>query len=66
MSRRQMTKKLADIKTELVEAYENGHTVRQIARIYEVAPGTVRNRLLEAGAKLRPTGRRKKNHGIFA
>lgn len=59
MGRRNLTKKLADMKANLRSAYENGHTLRQLAAIYKVSPGTVRARLFEEGVALRSRGKRK-------
>ncbi len=59
MGRRNLTKKLADMKANLRAAYENGYTLRQLAALYKVSPGTVRARLFEEGATLRSRGKRK-------
>lgn len=60
MSRLESRKKLATVIPNVVEGYNNGATLRELAHIYEVAPGTIRNLLLSQGAELRPRGRRKK------
>ncbi len=57
---RSLTKKLQDVRGLIVEAYGNGVTIRELAHVYNVAPGTIRTRLLEAGITLRSRGRRKK------
>ena len=53
--------KLAATKEQVLEAYENGATLRQIAEVHGVSAGTVRNCLVELGIKLRSRGRRKKS-----
>jgi len=50
-------RKLATSKDLVVEAYENGATLRQIAEVHGVSMGTVRNLLITEGKKLRKTGR---------
>jgi len=41
---------------ELVDAYEAGHTIRQLALVLDVAPSTVYQRLKRGRAKLRRPG----------
>ena len=60
MGRRGLSKKAQAIKPLLAEGYQSGLTLRQLAFIYEISPGTVRTRLAEMGIKLRGPGRRKK------
>jgi len=50
-------RKLTTSKDLVVEAYENGATLRQIAEVHGVSTGTVRNLLITEGKKLRPKGR---------
>lgn len=50
-------RKLATSKDQVVQAYENGATLRQIAEVHGVSMGTVRNLLITEGKTLRPTGR---------
>jgi hypothetical protein len=51
--------KLATCHEQVVDAYNNGATLRQIAEVHEVSPGTVRNLLKELDVPLRDRGRRK-------
>jgi transposase-like protein len=51
---------LAPVKEQVIEAYNNGATLRQIAEVHGVSSGTVRNCLRESSVDLRPRGRRKK------
>ncbi len=60
MSRVETRKKLATVITLVIEGYNNGSTLRELAGIYEVAPGTIRNLLLSHDIDLRSPGRRKK------
>jgi transposase len=55
---RQLRNKLATAREQVVEAYRNGATLREIADFHKVSPGTVRNMLIEEGASLRRPGRR--------
>ena len=54
-----MVNKLVKEQEQVVEAYRNGATLRDIGDVYNCSPGTVRNVLIEAGEPLRPRGRRK-------
>lgn len=54
-----LNNKLAAIKEVVVEAYKNGATLREIAEVHAVSPGTVRNALKEMGVEMRSRGRRK-------
>lgn len=53
-------RKLAKETSQVYMAYENGATIRIIARAYKVSPGTIRNILIRGGYALRRRGRRKK------
>jgi hypothetical protein len=59
MSRVETRKKLALVHDLVVEGYANGATLRELAIVYECAPGTIRNLLLAKGTDLRKRGRRK-------
>jgi hypothetical protein len=59
MSRLETRKKLASVIPLVVEGYENGATLRELAGLYEVAPGTIRNLLLAQGKNLRSRGRKR-------
>jgi intein-encoded DNA endonuclease-like protein len=61
MSRVETRKKLALVMNLVVEGYKNGATLRELATIYECAPGTIRNLLLTNNVDLRKRGRRKKD-----
>ena len=50
-------RKLATSKEQVVLAYRNGATMRQIAEVHGVSIGTVRNLLIAEGEKVRPKGR---------
>jgi transposase len=52
--------KLSTVRPQVQEAYRNGATLRQIAEVYGVSAGTVRNVLVEMGELMRARGRRKK------
>lgn len=52
--------KLSTAHEQVREAYLNGATLRQIAEVHGVSPGTVRNVLIEMGVELRARGRRKR------
>jgi hypothetical protein len=64
MSRLESRKKLAAVIPNVVEGYKNGATLSELAHIYEVAKGTVRNLLLSQGVELRSRGRRKKSENV--
>lgn len=51
--------KLASSKDQIVSAYKNGTTLRELAELHEVSAGTVRNLLVEEGVTMRARGRRK-------
>ena len=61
MSRLESRKKLAAVRSLVVNGYKEGSTLRELSEIYEVAPGTVRNLLLQQAVELRSRGRRRKN-----
>lgn len=52
--------KLVTAKTEVVEGYKNGLTIRQLGEIHKVSPGTIRNCLISNGVTLRRRGRKGK------
>jgi transposase-like protein len=52
--------KLTLAQDQILEAYRNGATLREIAEVHGVSSGTVRNKLIELGADLRKRGRRRK------
>lgn len=54
-----LNNKLATAKEQVLEAYRNGATLREIADVHGVSPGTVRNILISMEENLRPRGRRK-------
>ncbi len=58
MSRLETRKKLAGVIPLVVEGYQNGSTLRELAKIYEVAPGTIRNLLMSEDVDLRARGRK--------
>lgn len=64
MSRLESRKKLAAVIPNVVEGYNNGATLCELAHIYEVAKGTIRNLLLDQGVELRSRGRRKKTENV--
>lgn len=53
--------KLTLAQDQILEAYRNGATLREIADVHDVSSGTVRNKLIELGADLRKRGRRRKD-----
>ncbi len=53
-------RKLSKEASQVIEWYKNGGTIREIAKFYHVAPGTIRNVLLRHNEALRKRGRRKK------
>lgn len=53
-----LNNKLAAIREVVCEAYRNGATLREIAEVHGVSPGTVRNALKEMGVEMRSRGRR--------
>jgi len=53
--------KLSTSHEQVLTAYRNGATLRQIGDVHGVSPGTVRNVLKEMGESLRSRGRRKKS-----
>ncbi len=53
--------KLATSHEQVVNAYENGATLRQIGDLHGVSPGTVRNLLRELDIPMRNRGRRRKS-----
>jgi len=54
-------RKLATSKEQVVLAYRNGATMRQIADVHGVSIGTVRNLLIAEGTGIRPKGRTPKS-----
>lgn len=55
------TRKLATSKEQVLLAYQNGATMRQIAEVHGVSIGTVRNLLIAEGQAIRPKGRAPKS-----
>jgi lambda repressor-like predicted transcriptional regulator len=60
-------KRLTDIKRRLMQAadqitdaYEKGWTLRELAKVHDASPGSIRNLLIEEGVKMRSRGTRKK------
>lgn len=51
--------KLAKEFPQVAEAYRNGATIVNLAKVYDCSPGTVRNILVKNNVTLRPRGRRK-------
>lgn len=49
--------KLSSELSEIVAAYTNGLSLRQIAKLHDCSTGTVRNVLTRAGVVMRPKGR---------
>ena len=47
------------VEAQVVEGYRNGSTLRELAKVYEVSAGTVRNLLKESGVPMRTRGRRR-------
>jgi len=54
-------KKLSVEKDEVVAAYQNGVTLRELATRYNVSAGTVRNLIRDEGLVLRGPGRPRKS-----
>lgn len=54
-------RKLATSKEQVLLAYQNGATMKQIAEVHGVSVGTVRNLLISEGAGIRKKGRVPKN-----
>jgi len=55
--------KLIDSKQLIINAYNNGSTLRDLAVVYECSVGTIRNLLLKEKIVLRPKGARIKPNG---
>jgi transposase len=53
-------RKLLKETPQILEAYRNGSTIREIAEVYKVSTGTIRNILNRNDEPLRPRGRRPK------
>jgi transposase len=53
-------RKLLKETPQILEAYRNGSTIREIADTYKVSSGTIRNILKRSEEPLRPRGRRPK------
>jgi transposase len=53
-------RKLLKETPQILEAYRNGSTIREIAEVYKVSTGTVRNILNRNDEPLRPRGRKPK------
>jgi len=59
MEKRMRTTKLAQFRQEINDAYKAGATLSDIANLYGVSTGTVRNELISQGIERRARGRRK-------
>ena len=53
-------RKLVKETPQIIEAYRNGSNIRDIASLYHVSAGTIRNILVRNGEPLRKRGRRPK------
>jgi len=51
---------LLSLKGYIIEAYNLGTSLREIAKAYESSPGSIRNLLIEEGITMRKVGRPKK------
>lgn len=56
------TRKLQEKETLVVDAYNNGMTIKKLAEFYECSTGTIRNTLIRQGVTRRPRGRSKVNN----
>lgn len=54
-----VAKKLALVKREVIEGYQNGMTLEELAKMNDCSVGTVRNVLIEENVPRRKAGRRK-------
>lgn len=52
--------KLSHVREEISVAYANGLTLRELAKIHNVSPSTIRNLLISNDKPRRKPGRRKK------
>jgi DNA-directed RNA polymerase specialized sigma24 family protein len=59
MEKRMRTTRLAQFRQEVADAYLAGATLADIANLYNVSTGTVRNELISQGITRRARGRRK-------
>jgi len=57
---RKTRSKIGHFSPQIITAYNNGSTLRQIAAFFGCSAGTVRNLLHSHGISLRPQGRRKR------
>ena len=48
------------VRSQIIEGYSNGSNLRQLAKLYECSPVTIRNVLKASGVVLRSRGRSKK------
>lgn len=56
-------KHLLQMKDNIILAYTWGNlSLREVAKIYETSPGSIRALLIEEGIKMRERGRRKKEN----
>lgn len=59
LEKRMRTTKLAQFRQEINDAYTAGATLSDLANLYNVSTGTVRNELISQGIERRARGRRK-------
>jgi IS30 family transposase len=52
--------RLLQVKEQLATAYKNGWSLREIAKVHNTAPSTIRALLIEEGVEMRKTGKRVK------
>lgn len=58
--------RLNQVKAQIVKAYNSGFSLRQIAYGHDTSPGSIRSLLIEAGVKMRKSGRRNKYEAFKA
>ena len=52
--------RLLQVKDQISVAYKNGWSLRELAKIHQTSPGSIRAILLELGADMQRPGRKKK------
>ena len=52
---------LLQVKDNIIEAYQKGGSLKQVASWYKVSPNAIRTILVEEGVQLKPRGRQKKD-----
>jgi hypothetical protein len=55
--------RLNQVKAQIVKAYTNGFSLRQIAYGHDTSAGSIRSLLIEAGVTMRKSGRLRKDKG---